>query len=69
MALTYKYVIRQSANMLYYTENHDVDMQDRWSPNFGDAHLYDSKALAEAEVENDNHGAIYFQIQEITIKS
>lgn len=69
MALTNKYVIRQSANMLYYTENHDVDMSDRWSPNFVDAHLYDTKALAETEIEADNHGAIHFQIQEITIKS
>lgn len=68
MALTYKYVIRQSANMLYYTENHDVPMSDRWSPNFMDAYLYDSKALAESEIELDDHGAIYFQVQEITIK-
>ena len=69
MALINKYVIRQSANMLYYTNNHDLGMADRWSPNFGDAHLYDTKALAEAEIEIDDHGAIYFQIQEITIKS
>jgi hypothetical protein len=55
--------------MLYYTENHGVPMSDRWSPNFGDAHLYDTKALAEAEIEIDDHGAIYFQVQEITIKS
>lgn len=55
--------------MLYYTENHAVDVADRWSPNFGDAHLYDTKALAESEIETDNHGAVYFQIQEITIKS
>lgn len=68
MALTYKYVIRQSANMLYYTENHDIPMEDRWSPNFSDAHQYDTKALAESEIELDNHGAIYFQVQEITIK-
>jgi hypothetical protein len=68
MALTYKYVIRQSANMLYYTGNISVDVSDRWSPNFGDAYLYDSKALAEAEIELDNHGVIYFQVQEITIK-
>ncbi len=68
MALTYKYVIRQSVNMLYYTENHSVDMADRWSPNFLDAQLYDTKALAEAEIEIDEHGAIYFQVQEITIK-
>lgn len=68
MALTYKYVIRQSANMLYYTENHNLDMADRWSPNFGDAHLYDNKELAQAEIEKDEHCAIYFQIQEITIK-
>jgi hypothetical protein len=69
MALTYKYVIRQSVNMLYYTGNISVDISDRWSPNFLDAQLYDTKALAEAEVENDEHGAIYFQVQEITIKS
>ena len=69
MALTYKYVIRQSVNMLYYTGNNSVDVADRWSPNFLDAQLYDTKALAEAEVENDEHGAIYFQVQEITIKS
>ena len=69
MALTYKYVIRQSVNMLYYTGNISVDVSDRWSPNFLDAQLYDTKALAEAEVENDEHGAIYFQVQEITIKS
>ena len=68
MALTYKYVIRQSVNMLYYTENHDVPMADRWSPNFMDAHLYDTKALAETEIELDDHGAIYFQVQEVTIK-
>jgi hypothetical protein len=54
--------------MLYYTENHSVDMADRWSPNFLDAQLYDTKALAEAEIEIDEHGAIYFQVQEITIK-
>lgn len=69
MAIVNKYVIRQSANMLYYTENHDQPMEDRWSPNFTDAHLYDTKALAETEIETDNHGAVYFQIQEITIKS
>jgi hypothetical protein len=69
MALSYKYVIRQSVNMLYYTGNISVDVSDRWSPNFLDAQLYDTKALAEAEVENDEHGAIYFQVQEITIKS
>lgn len=69
MALTYKYVIRQSANMLYYTGNLSVSVEDRWSPNFGDAQLYDSKALAEADIEIDEHGAIYFQVQEITIKS
>ena len=69
MALTNKYVIRQSANMLYYTKNNDVDISNRWSPNFGDAHLYDTKELAEAEIEIDEHIAIYFQIQEITIKS
>ena len=69
MALTNKYVIRQSANMLYYTENNDLDISNRWSPNFGDAHLYDTKALAEAVIEIDEHGAIYFQIQEITIKT
>jgi hypothetical protein len=69
MALTYKYVIRQSVNMLYYTGNNSVDVADRWSPNFLDAQLYDTKALAEEEVENDEHGAIYFQVQEITIKS
>jgi hypothetical protein len=68
MALTYKYVIRQSVNMLYYTGNISVDVSDRWSPNFLDAQLYDTKALAEVEVENDEHGAIYFQVQEITIK-
>ena len=54
--------------MLYYTGNNSVDVADRWSPNFGDAYLYDSKTLAEVEVENDGHGAIYFQVQEITIK-
>jgi hypothetical protein len=54
--------------MLYYTENYDVPMADRWSPNFMDAHLYDSKALAESEIELDDHGAIYFQVQEVTIK-
>jgi hypothetical protein len=54
--------------MLYYTGNISVDISDRWSPNFLDAQLYDTKALAEAEVENDYHGAIYFQVQEITIK-
>ena len=69
MALSYKYVIRQSVNMLYYTGNISVDISDRWSPNFLDAQLYDTKALAEAEVENNEHGAIYFQVQEITIKS
>jgi len=68
MALSYKYVIRQSVNMLYYTGNNSVDVSDRWSPNFLDAQLYDTKTLAEAEVENDEHGAIYFQVQEITIK-
>jgi hypothetical protein len=55
--------------MLYYTGNISVDISDRWSPNFLDAQLYDTKALAEAEVENNEHGAIYFQVQEITIKS
>ena len=55
--------------MLYYTGNISVDVSDRWSPNFLDAQLYDTKALAEVEVENDEHGAIYFQVQEITIKS
>jgi hypothetical protein len=69
MALIYKYVIRQSANMLYYTGNVLINIADRWSPNFSDAQLYDTKALAEAEVENDEHGAIYFQVQEITIKT
>jgi hypothetical protein len=69
MALIYKYVIRQSANMLYYTGNNLVNIADRWSTNFLDAQLYNNKALAEAEVENDEHGAIYFQVQEITIKT
>jgi len=55
--------------MLYYTGNNLVNIADRWSTNFLDAQLYDNKALAEAEVENDEHGAIYFQVQEITIKT
>lgn len=69
MAHTYKYVIRQSANMLYYTGNLSVSVEDRWSPNFGDAYLFNTKLLAEDEIEADNHGAIYFQVQEITIKA
>lgn len=68
MALTYKYIIVQATNLLYYTDNHSVEMQDRWSPNFLDGQLYDSKALAEAEIDTDNHGAIYFEVKEIIIK-
>jgi hypothetical protein len=55
--------------MLWYTENHDQPMEDRWSPNFLDAHLYLTKADAESEIEVDNHGLDFFNIFEVIVKS
>jgi hypothetical protein len=44
-------------------------MEDRWTPNFLDAHLYLTKVDAQNEIELDNHGLDYFNIFEVTIKS
>ena len=67
--ITSKYAIRNATNMLWYTENHDEPMENRWSPDFSDAHLYLSKADAESEIEVDNHGLDYFNVIEIIVKS
>jgi len=55
--------------MLWYTENHDEPMENRWSPDFSDAHFYLTKADAENEIEIDNHGLDYFNIFELIVKS
>lgn len=69
MALVNKYIIRNATNMLMYTEDHSVPFEDRWTPDFHKAYLWDSKALAEAEIDAENtHGWEYFNIFEVTIK-
>ena len=67
--ITTKYAIRNATNMLWYTEDHDQPMEDRWTPNFLDAHLYLTKVDAQNEIEIDNHGLDYFNIFEVVIKS
>lgn len=67
--ITTKYAIRNATNMLWYTENHDEPMADRWTPNILDAHLYLTKLDAQNEIEIDNHGLDYFNIFEVVIKS
>jgi hypothetical protein len=67
--ITSKYAIRNATNMLWYTENHDEPMENRWSPDFSDAHFYLTKADAENEIEVDNHGLDYFNIFEVIVKS
>ena len=67
--ITSKYAIRNATNMLWYTENHDEPMENRWSPDFSDAHFYLTKADAENEIEIDNHGLDYFNIFELIVKS
>jgi hypothetical protein len=67
--ITSKYAIRNATNMLWYTENHDEPMENRWSPDFSDAHFYLTKEDAESEIEIDNHGLDYFNIFEVIIKS
>ena len=67
--LTTKYLIRNATNMLWYTEDHEQVMADRWSPNITDAALYDTKDSARSEIELDDHGLTFFNIFEIEIKS
>jgi hypothetical protein len=67
--LTIKYLIRNATNLLWYTENHDIPMSDRWTPNILDAHQYDSITAAETEIENDDHGLDIFNIFEVRIRS
>jgi hypothetical protein len=70
MALTNKYIIRNATNMLMYTEDHTIPFEDRWTPDFNKAFMWDTKALAEAEIEAETtHGWELFNIFEVIIKS
>lgn len=69
MALVNKYIIRNATNMLMYTEDHSIPFEDRWTPDFNKAFMWDTKASAEAELDTENtHGWQYFNIFEVTIK-
>lgn len=70
MALTSKFIIRNATNMLMYTEDHNIPFEERWTPDFNKAFMWDSRALAEGEIENENtHGTDLFNIFEVIIKS
>jgi len=68
MAIQTKYVIQDATNLMYYTEDHSVDVGNRWTNNFNNAHLFDTISSAENEIDIEEYNNTFFQILPITQK-
>lgn len=66
--LTKKYIISNATNGLFYTENHDVLPENRWSPNILDAYQFNLYADAETELGNEYFYNGVYMIAEILNK-
>jgi hypothetical protein len=69
MALTRYYILQDATNGQYYTDNHDVEIADRWSLNINDAFKYALVADVETELNADSFSSTEFRIMEVIIKS
>jgi hypothetical protein len=49
--MTITYIIQDATNLLYYTENHTIDIANRWTPDFLNAYQFSSLADAENEID------------------
>jgi len=67
--ITKYYLIRNTDNNHYYTEDHGELTSDRWSLSVQDAYKFSTYADAEAEIEVDGSPYTEFIIQEILIKT
>ena len=67
--ITKYYVIRNTANDHYYTEDHLNGEDNRWEPGIWSAHKF--ATYADAELEADVDGAPYteFIIEEVLVRS
>ena len=55
MALLKEYLIQDATNNMWYTENHEIPIGDRWSTNILSAYRFATIADAESELDLEYH--------------
>lgn len=67
--ITKYYVIRNTANDHYYTEDYLTGEENRWEPGIGSAYRFATYADAELEADVDKTPYTEFIIEEILVRT
>ena len=67
--MTKYYLIQNAENLEWYTEQHNHENANSWSPNIQDAFKFGSYNEAEFELTTEMFGVTLFTIVEVILKS